>query len=222
MQVIDENFEMGRTIATRAYLMDIRKRIGKIYLLFSTLVPVSFILSVILSYHFSGFLRYIYYLKNASSIIIVYAVYIAITYIILRRTRRIQYAAIRMEYEVRGKSRGPFLRIATNGPTFFLILFVSPLILYIYLTIFRLYSYYIFMDAVFLAAIILWFYRTFKLFEDVPPWWIWDWIAIAGFVLGFFLGEFVFPYLYFIFSFTWLVAGIGTFVDLRKIGASVS
>ena len=82
--------------------------------------------------------------------------------------------------------------------------------------------YYIFMDAVFLAAIILWFYRTFKLFEDVPPWWIWDWIAIAGFVLGFFLGEFVFPYLYFIFSFTWLVAGIGTFVDLRKIGASVS
>ncbi|PYB67647.1 hypothetical protein DMB44_08200 [Thermoplasma sp. Kam2015] len=220
MQRIDENFETGRIIATRAYLMDIRRRIGKIYILFSTLVPASFILSIILSYHFSGALHY--YLKNASSIIIVYAVYIAITYTILRKTRRIQYAAIRMEYEVRGKNRGSFFRIATNGPTFFLILFISPLILYIYLTIFRLYSYYIFMDAVFIAAIILWFYRTFKLFEDVPPWWIWDWIAIAGFITGFLLGEFVFPYLYFIFSVTWLVAGIGTFIDLKKIGESAS
>ncbi|MCY0849838.1 hypothetical protein [Sulfuracidifex metallicus] len=209
-------FHESESIARKAYFRLARKNIGITYLVVSTYVPLIYVLSIIyLDFsERSPFLSQIAWELTHSPFI--YITYMLIVYILIYRLKKIPLVLERIQ-EIKKRESPKRLRKVSR----LLVLSFSPLT---YLpTLIYLVVVLALLDVLplnkelsniignivnlsILILILLYFHKIFsQLNVDKPR--VEDFVAIAGAIVGFIGGIFN-PYFFFVFSFSWMVAGL--------------
>jgi len=208
-----QRFIEGSEMARRVYLRQVRRIIGLFYLLISTYVPLMFGLTLIyLNFHTS-----LTIIDPVIQIIIysplVYSIYIIFSSILLFKLRKIPSVMKKIREIKSNKPRTSKIFYSSYFYYFLSIGIVSSLGLYALLVggevgeVVEIVE-----NFLILLLIIKYFYYLFSLLE-VDKWDKEDYIALIGAIIGFIGGTVFNSYLFFVFSISWMYAGLSL---LRK------
>jgi hypothetical protein len=203
-----EKFKESEEYARKAYLRQVRKIIGSFYLLISTYVPLSFALDLTYTYFFNNTSILSLILKYTINSPIIYVTYIIFAFALIFKLRKIPKVMTRI-MEIDAKSTKIKRTLYSN--LFYFFFWIGIILLLSYTTYAIKGEIGIILgeteNFVILLLIIRYFYSIFSLLKvDRPS--KEDYIALIGAIIGFVGGTLISPFLFFVFSVSWMYAGL--------------